>query len=294
MPDWNQISDKLKSETGNELVVSSARRVLGGDISESYCLLGVDGTLFFIKTNAAQSAHAMFLAEAQALCEVASSKVIRVPKVLCLGQTEYESYLVLEYLELSSNRDDALLGRQLAAMHACTQPEYGWRIDNNIGSTIQLNAANSNWCDFWLENRLVPQLSAAKANGCDLALLTLGDQLVQISPTFLADHKPKASMLHGDLWAGNAAGLQDGTPVIFDPAIYYGDREADLAMMELFGGFTDKCFAAYNESSPIDQQGYALRKDFYNLYHLLNHYNLFGGTYQRGCVDVMQKLLAVI
>lgn len=294
MPQWNQIAARLKRETGKELVASTARRVTGGDINKSYRLTAKDGTEFFVKTNTGQFAIAMFKAEAEALIEIALSKAIRVPEVLFDGQTEHESYLVLEFLELGSYRNEQQLGRQLAAMHSNTGMEFGWQRNNTIGSSVQINTSNPNWCDFWVNSRIAPQLSMAKNNGCNASLLALGQQLIEKSPSLFSSHEPKASMLHGDLWAGNAAALPDGTPVIYDPALYYGDREVDLAMMELFGGFTAECFAAYYESSPIDQHGYALRKDFYNLYHLLNHYNLFGGGYQQGCIDVIRRLLANI
>jgi len=294
MPEWNQIAEKLKREIGNDLIVSSSRRVMGGDINESYCVSATDGTEYFIKTNIGESALAMFAAEAEALSEMESSNAIRVPKVFFHGQTVHESYLVLEYLELGPQRDERKLGRQLATMHSHTQTKFGWHKDNTIGSTTQLNTPSTSWCDFWIDKRLTPQLDLAMVNGCQAVLLDLGEQLIEKSPSLFKSHKPKASMLHGDLWAGNAAGLLDGTPVIYDPAFYYGDREVDLAMMELFGGFSADCFAAYYDSAPIDQQGYVLRKDYYNLYHLFNHYNLFGGGYQQRCVGVMQQLLAEI
>lgn len=292
MPEWNQITEKLKDEIGIDLIASSARRVMGGDINDSYCLKTVDGTEYFIKTNAGEAAFEMFAAEAKALSLVAESNAIRVPKVFFYNRTNRESYLVLEYLLLGAQRDEQKFGRQLAAMHSNTHTEFGWHTNNTIGSTIQINTPSVNWCEFWIDNRLTPQLNLAKANGCDASLLELGQQLIERSPLFFTSHEPQASMLHGDLWAGNAACLLDGTPVIYDPAFYYGDREVDLAMMELFGGFSADCFSAYFESAPIDQHGYAQRKHYYNLYHLLNHFNLFGGGYQIRCVDVMQRLLA--
>lgn len=293
MPQWNLIAEKIKSRTGQALITTSAQRIMGGDINESYCLISKDGTRFFIKINA-KNLISMFADEAAGLAAIASSESIRVPEVILYDQTETESYLVLEYLEFCSTRDQKLLGRQLAAMHRCTQPKFGWHRNNTIGSMAQINSLNTDWCHFWVENRLSVQLDFAKQNGCDHILLGLGERLIQKSPLLFASYLPKASLLHGDLWSGNVSSLMNGDPVIFDPAVYYGDREADLAMMELFGGFDENCFAAYQEISPIDTVGYALRKKYYNLYHLLNHLNIFGSSYQHQCVDTLQQLLAEV
>ena len=294
MHQWNQIAEQFKHQVGTDLVSSSVRRVEGGDINESFCWETTDGAKYFIKTNSADSAHEMFRAEAQALSLIRASNTIGVPEVVLYGQTDHGSYLVLTYLELGSSRDDQAFGRQLAAMHDCTQAEFGWQTDNTIGTTPQLNSPHLSWHEFWINNRLTPQLRLAKANACDALLLDLGEQLIEKSPAVFSADDTKASMLHGDLWGGNAAALHDGTPVIYDPALYFGDRQVDLAMMELFGGFSADCFAAYFESASIDQQAYALCKDYYNLYHLLNHYNLFGGEYQQRCIKVMQQLLRQI
>jgi len=293
MPQWNQIAEKLQHEVGKELIITSAQRVMGGDINESYSINATDGTCFFIKTNAKHRLP-MFEAELDGLAVVAASNTIRVPNVYFYGQTDTESYLILEYLEFGQRRDDRQLGHQLAAMHECTQADFGWNTNNTIGSTVQINSLHSNWCEFWVDNRLSPQLEIAKANNCGTDLLDLGLKLIEKSPCLFANHNPDASLLHGDLWGGNAACLHDGTPVIFDPAIYFGDREVDLAMMELFGGFNKNCFAAYHESWQIDQSGYRLRKPYYNLYHLLNHYNLFGDSYYQQCIESLQRILAEI
>ncbi len=123
-------------------------------------------------------------------------------------------------------------------------------------------------------------------------LQRLGEKLMDTLPAFFAGYTPQPSLLHGDLWSGNHAFLADGTPVIFDPAAYYGDRECDLAMTELFGGYSAEFYAAYRAAYPLDA-GYATRRDLYNLYHILNHANLFGGGYTRQAEQMMQRLLAV-
>ena len=293
MPQWNLIAEKIKSKTNQDLDVTSVKKIMGGDINESYYLKSKNGAQFFIKTNAKRLVS-MFAAEAEGLAAIATSESIRVPEVIVYDQTETESFLVLEYLELCSTRDHEKFGRQLAAMHRCTKSNFGWHRSNTIGSTVQINSLNPDWCEFWINCRLRPQLAFAQSKACSHELLDLGEKLMQKSQDLFVGHKPQSSLLHGDLWGGNASTLADGTPVIFDPAVYFGDREADLAMMELFGGFSKECFSAYFEVLPIDQAGYVLRKQYYNLYHLLNHFNLFGGGYQQRCINDMQKILAEI
>ncbi|MGB8408842.1 MAG: fructosamine kinase family protein, partial [Gallionella sp.] len=168
---------------------------------------------------------------------------------------------------------------------------FGFDHDNFIGTTPQPNGWKNNWIDFWRENRLGFQLRLAAQNGYGGQLQDLGVRLLDALPVFFNSYTPQPSLLHGDLWGGNHAYLPDGTPVIFDPATYYGDRECDLAMTELFGGYSAEFYAAYRAAYPPDA-GYAVRRDLYNLYHVLNHANLFGGGYARQAEQMMQKLLA--
>jgi len=156
----------------------------------------------------------------------------------------------------------------LAHAHRKPGPRFGWARDNRIGSTPQKNAWCDDWSEFWRTRRLEEQISMARTRGFDVAMPSLH---------LLKERKPQPSLLHGDLWSGNAGFTKEG-PVVFDPAVYYGDREADLAMTELFGGFPREFYKAYNETFPLDA-GYEKRKHLYNLYHLLNHLNLFGGGY---------------
>jgi fructosamine-3-kinase len=185
-----------------------------------------------------------------------------VPRVLAVEP----GVLVLEHLELTRDGDYAALGRMLAQLHRAKGERFGWPRDNFIGLGDQPNGWSDDWAEFFLEKRLKPQ--AAKCG--------LSGQLPDVRG-ILAGHRPAPSLLHGDLWSGNTGFTADG-PVIFDPAVYYGDREADLAMTELFGGFPREFYSAYREDFPLDQ-GYERRKHLYNLYHLLNHLNLFGGQY---------------
>ena len=179
-----------------------------------------------------------------------------------------EGYLLLEFLELNGKRDFAALGRMMASAHRKRGPRFGWSRDNYIGSTPQPNGWCDDWAEFWLERRMRPQIELAKRNGFNVDFP---------ATSLLKNHNPVPSLLHGDLWSGNAGFTADG-PVVFDPAVYYGDREADLAMTELFGGFPREFYAAYEAAFPLES-GYERRKHLYNLYHLLNHLNLFGGGY---------------
>jgi fructosamine-3-kinase len=216
-----------------------------------------------------------------------------VPTPIVFGQSETHSFLVLEYLEFgrSSAVSERLLGQQLAQLHQQAQPYFGWHRDNTIGSTLQINSQNEDWLNFWREQRLGFQLQLAAKNGYGGRLQTLGERLSGELSVLFSDYQPVPSLLHGDLWAGNAATDKQGKPVIFDPACYYGDREADLAMTELFGGFGSDFYAAYQAVWALDV-GYQTRKSLYNLYHILNHLNLFGGGYLRQAETMMASLLA--
>ena len=187
--------------------------------------------------------------------------VVRVPRILDHGP----DFILLEQLDLRRNGDWAALARMLATLHRQTGPRFGWHRDNWIGATPQSNTWCDDWGEFWQEHRMRPQLELARKNGFDIP-----------DPPKLM-HSPQPSLLHGDLWSGNAGFVDEG-PVIFDPAVYYGDREADLAMTELFGGFPARFYEAYSETFPL-ADGYETRKHLYNLYHLLNHLNIFGAGY---------------
>lgn len=245
---------------------------------------------FFVKSNDA-SAAAMFEAERDGLDALAATGAIRVPQVFTTGTAGAEAFLVLEFLDLSGRPEPAAMGRALAALHGSTAPHFGWRRDNFIGATVQLNGEDTDWPRFYAERRLRPQLEFARQSGCAAALYDEGMKLAHNVGKFFTAYRPAPSLLHGDLWGGNAAYLGDGTPVIFDPAVYWGDREADLAMTALFGGFGGGFYAAYRETWPLDS-GYGTRKTLYNLYHVLNHYNLFGGGYADQARHMVGQLLA--
>ncbi|HYG55202.1 MAG TPA: fructosamine kinase family protein [Burkholderiales bacterium] len=208
----------------------------------------------------------MFACEAEGLRALRDAGV-RAPEPYAHGIRGNSAFIEMERLELGAPPDWEAMGRMLASLHRHNHDRFGWASDNWIGLSPQQNGWSANWTEFFLEKRLKPQ-----AKKCGL-LERLPD-LEQI----LGSHRPRPSLLHGDLWSGNAGFTPEG-PVLFDPAVYYGDREADLAMTELFGGFPGTFYEAYNDALPVPD-GYEKRKHLYNLYHLLNHLNLFGGGYR--------------
>lgn len=230
-------------------------------------------------------------AEADGLGRLARADAIRVPRVLGIGASGAECWLELERFELREPdaRAQARLGEALAGLHAVTGPSFGLERDNAIGATPQPNGPCGDWAAFWRDRRLGFQLELAARNGYRGRLQERGSRLLESVPALLAGHEPQPSLLHGDLWPGNRGMLPDGTPVAFDPAVYYGDREADLAMTELFGGFPDEFYSAYEKELPLDS-GYESRKHLYNLYHLLNHLNLFGSGYRRQVEETLGLL----
>ncbi|HXH72123.1 MAG TPA: fructosamine kinase family protein [Mariprofundaceae bacterium] len=264
----------------------------GGCINSAYRLSDADGRLLFLKLNRA-SLSGMFAAEFDGLVELRQPAAIRVPEPLCFGQTASHAWLVTEHIRFASPRagSEARLGEELAALHRHTADRFGWHRDNTIGSTPQPNGQATDWIDFLRERRLGFQLRLAAGNGFRGRLQSLGERLLDDLPRFFDTYRPLPSLLHGDLWGGNLAYDEAGAPVIFDPAVYYGDREADLAMTELFGGFGRDFHAAYRAAWPLDE-GYPVRKTLYNLYHILNHANLFGGGYASQAESMLQRLLA--
>jgi fructosamine-3-kinase len=237
----------------------------------------IGGRARFLKCNAKAHEDA-FAAEADGLRALRSAGM-RAPAPLACGVADGCAYLLLEFLELSRHGDFAALGRMLAESHRKTGERFGWHRDNYIGTTPQRNGACHDWAQFWWQRRMAPQLALAREKGFDLEPPSL---------KILEGHIAAPSLLHGDLWSGNAGFTPEG-PAVFDPAVYYGDRETDLAMTELFGGFPPEFYQAYNRMFPLED-GYERRKHLYNLYHLLNHLNLFGAGYL-GQVKATLRLL---
>jgi protein-ribulosamine 3-kinase len=264
-------------------------REQGGSALNATWRLDAPGGVWFVKVNRADRLP-MLEAEAAGLAELAACGAMRVPRPLATGREGVHAFLVLEWLDFGAGGHDAALGRALAALHRHTVPRFGWHRDNTIGTTPQQNGWCDDWCTFFGERRLAPQ--AARVADCGHAELAAAvRRLIAALPALLAGHAPRPSLLHGDLWGGNAGALATGEPVLFDPAVYYGDREADLAMTELFGGFSADFRAAYRAAWPLDA-GYERRRPLYNLYHVLNHANLFGGGYLAQAGRMADALLA--
>ncbi|HED17777.1 MAG TPA: fructosamine kinase family protein [Gammaproteobacteria bacterium] len=286
---WDEIDQAIRDASGEQLTITDRRTVGGGSINETWHLHGDTGS-WFIKLNTTARLD-MFEAEVRGLEEMHRTQTIRVPQPLVTGTTGDIAYLVLEYIQLGSNMDRLLLGEQLAALHRTSRLNFGWDINNTIGSTAQINTSSNNWIDFFAEHRLGYQLKLAQSNDHLGKVQELGERVLESFPSLFDTYTPVPSLLHGDLWNGNCAGDPDGQPVLFDPAMYYGDREADLAMTELFGGFGSEFFEAYHAQWPVDP-GYPQRKTLYNLYHILNHLNLFGGHYRMQAERMMESLLS--
>lgn len=286
-----QFIQQLAAKTGQSLESCRLNPVSGGDINHAYHL-ETDSVSWFIKLNQ-PSLLSMFVAEAESLKELAATQTVRVPNVIACDKTDEYAYLILEYIKLKpqNSASERLFAQQFASLHQQKQPFYGWHIDNTIGSTRQYNGRHSNWIEFWQQQRLGAQLKMAAENGYGGNLQSAGEKLCAEVDKFFRSYSPSPALLHGDLWGGNIAADAQNKPVMFDPACYYGDREADIAMTELFGGFGREFYAAYQDYYPLDS-GYQTRKTLYNLYHILNHLNLFGRSYLHRAEAMIAVLLA--
>lgn len=286
---WEDIKNDIESATGVAADIEQQGSVGGGCINQA-ARIRYGNTRYFVKLNTA-SGYDMFAAEAQGLTELRESKTLKIPEPVCVGSNARSAWLVMENLSLGGQGSDALLGEKLADMHRVTRDAFGWDIDNTIGSTPQENAWLDDWIDFWRVRRLRFQLDLAARQGAGRGLLSKVERLIDEFPALFDGYRPLASLLHGDLWSGNYAFTSTNEPAIFDPAVYYGDREADIAMTELFGGFGRDFYAAYNNAWSLDA-GYPVRKTLYNLYHILNHFNLFGGGYASQAQRMTESLLS--
>ncbi len=234
----------------------------------------------------------MFQAEAEGLQALAAAGEVRVPAVIDCGIEDGEAYIAIEKLTLErgGSGHQARFGKQLAALHRHTETRFGWHRNNTIGMTPQHNPWADDWLAFFREHRLEYQLYLAECNGHGGELQQLGAALASRLPQLFRGYEPEASLLHGDLWSGNF-GVADGEPVIFDPAVYYGDRESDIAMTQLFGGFGREFYDSYQAAWPM-AAGHEARLRLYKLYHVLNHLNLFGSGYLGQSLSLLRSLVA--
>jgi fructosamine-3-kinase len=292
MPAWPNIFAALREDDISVSDDSNVRSVGGGDISAAWRVETEDGAIF-LKTGDPGSLD-MFEGEAEGLRELDSAKAIRIPGVRACGVAGNDAYLAIEWIEFDrpDRQTERLFGRQLVGMHCHSKPQFGWHRDNTIGLTPQHNDWSDDWVEFFREHRLGFQLRLAGENGFAGDLQSAGRILNENLESLFRDYEPTASLLHGDLWGGNWAS-SNGQPVIFDPAVYYGDRESDIAMTQLFGGFGPDFYAAYQESWPM-ASGHEERLKLYRLYHVLNHLNLFGSSYLGRARQLIRDLVAAI
>jgi protein-ribulosamine 3-kinase len=279
-------------DTALELAVpvESVRLAMGGSINESYLITLTDQREIFVKTHRKDSILGMYAAEFKALKLLSRTRTLTVPKPLYHD----EDFLVMEAFTQGAPAVDwqEQMGRGLASLHHTTrQPQYGFDMESYLGTFKQSNQWRDDWIGFWRDRRIDPQLNLLKQLlSVQDPLLKAADKLMTQLDNVLACDPEPAVLLHGDLWSGNAAANQKGEPVIFDPASYYCQREAEFGMMRLFGGFGPKCEAAYQEVWPF-QPGYERRIEVYRLYHQLNHLNLFGRSYYDGCLSTINLIL---
>ncbi len=291
MADWAAIADAIGAAEGIRIEDPRIHPVGGGSINQTQ-VLEANGQRWFVKLNRA-ALHEMFAAEAEGLAALRDCGELRVPTPIAHGISGAEAWLALEYLPFGASRGGSVFdaGRRLARMHQnCRAQRFGWHRDNTIGSTHQPNDWRDDWITFWRDNRLGFQLEEAARNGYGGRIQRLGSELLERFPA-LIDHDPAPSLLHGDLWGGNIGYLENGQAVVYDPATYYGDAETDMAMTELFGGFGKEFHDGYH-SILKPAPGSPIRKVLYNLYHILNHTNLFGGGYAGQAQRMMERLLA--
>jgi fructosamine-3-kinase len=313
---WTEIATHISQITGKTFDIKNRRSVSGGCINQGYAVSSETDT-YFVKLNRVSQVE-MFEAEALGLKQMLETQTIRVPKPIGVGTAGDSAYIVMEWLEFGGSgktQEWEEMGRKLAQMHQAKPPQpnaelkvspllgkrdeasvkslnnqpstfFGWDLNNTIGSTPQINTWTSNWAAFFAEHRLGYQFKLAQRRG---GQFPQQDRLLTLVPRLL-EHQPQPSLVHGDLWGGNAAITKLGEPVILDPATYVGDREVDIAMTELFGGFPAAFYRGYNQVWPLDD-GYSQRKTLYNLYHILNHFNLFGGGYSSQANRMIEQIL---
>ena len=285
---FSSVAEAISEATGSSFEPSGSSSIGGGCISRATRITGTDGRSFFLKQNDLDF-HDFFEAEAEALKEIEATSTVTVPEVIASGVTGQSSFLALSFMEegTDSPASQAELGTQLARLHQIEQPFFGWHRDNCIGATPQPNPRCDDWVPFYTEHRLAHQFDLAQRKG---QRFPGSSDLLESIPAFFADYSPTPALLHGDLWGGNASCDKRGTPFLYDPASYYGDRETDLAFTYMFGGFSNAFYQAYDSVYPLDP-GFKIRKILYNLYHELNHYNLFGGGYASSAQSSIQQLL---
>lgn len=279
--------EKFFSEQNGLAKIGKIRSEGGGSINDAYCFECLEER-FFVKVNSADIFPGMFACEARGLALLSQHSVLTIPKVILEGKAGKEQFLVLEYLDPSPEDANYFyeLGKGLARLHATTQNAYGLDHANYIGSLPQDNTTEATWSEFFICRRIEPLLKQALDSGelprsCRSSFDNFFNQLDELMP------REGPSLLHGDLWSGNKMNTTSG-PAIFDPAVYFGHREMDIAMSQLFGGFTKDFYKGYADERPLEK-GWEQRVDLFNLYPLLVHTVLFGGSYASDVTHIIRR-----
>ncbi|MHB8580471.1 MAG: fructosamine kinase family protein [Ignavibacteriaceae bacterium] len=288
------LSDKIKKqvELASGESILSTHPVSGGCISEAFKIDTKSGRSLLLKINSSEPPD-MFLKEANGLTELRKANAIKVPEVIAVDS----SFILIEFISSSGKSKHFFedFGRKFALLHGFLGDRFGFYEDNYIGSTPQINITNvedeNDWIKFFFNKRILYQFRIAEKNGFATSELTSGiSKIEKIIAQILSSVNEKPSLLHGDLWSGNFITDETGNACLIDPAVYYGNREADIAMTKLFGGFTNEFYDSYNECFPLPD-GYEYRENIYKLYHVLNHLNLFGMNYYTQTLSLINYYL---
>lgn len=281
--DWDEFIETFGPKINISGPISDIKSVHGGCINETYSFAAKPNQKkYFLKLNDPDLAW-MFEAEFDALLQIHESignnAIIKCPKPILSGESGGHSFLLLEHIDFSKgpgrSNDYFALGKGLAELHAIDRGHFGWHRDNTIGSTPQPNPKSMDWIQFWSTHRLEHQARLAYNSGFRIDNL---DWIIPRTDELFQDYLPVPSLIHGDLWSGNAGFDKNGKPVIFDPASYFADREAEFGIIHMFGGFPDPFFHGY-DSVLKRRDDFSRRKALYQIYHELNHLNLFGSSY---------------
>lgn len=282
----DKVKKKIENFRGEE--IKRAESLSGGCISNAYKVMFTDGLAYLLKIKEHSPAD-MFAAEAHGLQELRKASAIKVPEVFFYDR----DFILLEYIRSAEKKKNFFeeFGRKFAQLHRYTSEDFGFYEDNYIGSTPQKNIYNEgtrkSWTNFYYSKRLLYQYKLAERNGYAEGELRSAFMKIEnkIEPILGGSEEPP-SLLHGDLWSGNYMADDNGEACLIDPAVYYGHREADLAMTKLFGGFPVSFYQAYNEEFPL-KEGWEYRENIYMLYHVLNHMNIFGRGYYAQALQLM-------
>lgn len=284
------IKEVLEAYLQTSLRIAGVQPVHGGDINQAFKLQTTAGD-FFVKYNSARKYSGMFEQEAIGLGALAATETIRIPQVIAFDEVEADAFLLLEWIEQGSPSSNFWedFGHGLACLHQTTLNRFGWAQDNYIGSLVQSNQWTASWSEFFALQRLIPQVKLAVDQGSlSPNHARLFDKLFHRLENLFPKEPP--ALLHGDLWSGNFMVTANGSPVIMDPAVYYGHREMDLAMTKLFGGFHEQLYHSYQEVFPLEK-GWEERVALCNLYPLMVHVNLFGGGYVGQVETALRKFI---